>query len=75
MVLYEFPMSEWVVFNYIGVLSKDLHSLDTKIFTEWLLGNPKYEIEKNANVECYECMSEKTSTDYRSSIWIPVKKK
>ena len=68
MVLYEFPMSEWVVFDCISVLSKDLHSLNTKIFTEWLLGNPECEIVESSNMEWYECMSEKISTDYCSSI-------
>lgn len=75
MVLYEFPMGEWVVFECIGVLPEALQSLNTKIFTEWLPGNPEYEIAGNANVEWYERMNENASQDYRSAIWIPVKKK
>ena len=74
MVLYEFPMGEWVVFDCIGALPEALQSLNTKIFTEWLPGNPDYEIAGDANVEWYERMNENTSPDYRSAIWIPVKK-
>lgn len=75
MVLYEFPIGEWVVFDCIGALPETLQSLNTKIFTEWLPGNPEYEIARDANVEWYERMNENTSPDYRSAIWIPVKKK
>jgi len=50
--------------------------LNTRIFKEWLPGNPDYEISGNTNVEWYDCVNgEKTDSDYHSAIWIPVKKK
>ncbi|MBR3311174.1 MAG: AraC family transcriptional regulator [Solobacterium sp.] len=76
MVVYEFPRSEWAVFNCIGPIPEALQSVNTRIFKEWLPGNPEYELCGNANVEWYDCVNgEKTDPDYRSAIWIPVKKK
>ena len=76
MVLYEFPRGEWAVFNCIGPIPEALQNLNTRIFKEWLPGNPEYEICGNANVEWYDCINgEKTDPDYHSAVWIPVKKK
>ncbi|MBR5049167.1 MAG: AraC family transcriptional regulator [Erysipelotrichaceae bacterium] len=75
MTLYEFPRGEWAVFNCVGPLPEALQSVNTRIFSEWLPGNPDYELCGNANVEWYDCTGEKTDPDYRSAIWIPVKKK
>lgn len=76
MALYEFPMCEWAVFDCIGAVPEALQSLNTKIFKEWLPGNPEYELAGDANVEWYDCINgEKTDPDYHSAIWIPVKKK
>ncbi len=76
MVLYEFPRGEWAVFNCIGPVPESFQALNTRIFQEWLPGNPDYELSGNANVEWYDCVSgEKTDPDYRSAIWIPVKRK
>ena len=76
MVLYEFPRSDWAVFPCIGPLPEALQSVNTRIFREWLPGNPDYEICGNATVEWYDCVNgEKTDPDYRSAIWVPVRKK
>lgn len=76
MVLYEFPRGEWAVFNCVGPLPDAMQSVNTRIFSEWLPGNPEYEISGNANVEWYDTVNgEKTDPDYHSAIWIPVKKK
>ncbi len=76
MVLYEFPRSDWAVFNCVGPIPEALQSLNTQIFKEWLPGNPDYELSGNASVEWYDCVNgEKTDPDYHSAIWIPVKKK
>ncbi|MBR3400924.1 MAG: AraC family transcriptional regulator [Parasporobacterium sp.] len=76
MVVYEFPQSDWAVFNCIGPLPEALQSVNTRIFQEWLPGNPEYEICGNANIEWYDPTNKDTSDpDYRSAIWIPVKKK
>lgn len=76
MVLYEFPRGEWAVFNCVGPLPAAMQSVNTRIFSEWLPGNPEYEISGNANVEWYDTVNgEKTDPDYHSAIWIPVKRK
>ena len=76
MVVYEFPRSDWAVFNCIGPIPDALQSVNTRIFREWLPGNPEYEIYGNASVEWYDCVNGvKTDPDYHSAIWIPVKRK
>ena len=76
MVLYEFPRGEWAVFNCLGPLPEAMQSVNTRIFSEWLPGNPEYELSGNANVEWYDCINgEKTDPDYHSAIWVPVKRK
>ena len=76
MVLYEFPRSDWAVFDCVGPMPESLQSLNTRIFQEWLPGNPDYELSGNANVEWYDCLNgEKTDPDYHCAIWLSVKKK
>ena len=76
MVVYEFPRGEWAVFNCIGPNPQTLQSMNTRIFTEWLPGNPEYELAGNATVEWYDCVNgEMTDPDYHSAVWIPVKRK
>ena len=76
MVVYEFRRSDWAVFNCIGPIPDALQSVNTRIFKEWLSGNPAYELCGNASVEWYDCVNgEKTDPDYHSAIWVPVKRK
>lgn len=76
MTVYEFPRSDWAVFNCIGPLPESLQSVNTRIFREWLPGNPEYELCGNASVEWYDCVNgEKSDPDYHSAIWVPVRRK
>lgn len=76
MFVYEFPQGEWAVFDCYGPIPKALQDMNTRIFKEWLPGNPDWELCGNASAEWYDCMNgEKTDSDYHSAIWIPVKKK
>ena len=76
MVLYEFPRGDWAVFDCIGPIPEALQRLNTRIFREWLPGNPEYELSGNASIEWYDCINgEKTDPDYHSAIWVPVKKR
>lgn len=76
MVVYEFPRNEWAVFDCIGPNPQTLQSVNTRIFSEWLPGNPNYELSGNATVEWYDCVNgEMTDPDYHSAIWVPVKRK
>ena len=76
MAVYEFPRSDWAVFDCIGPIPEALQSVNTRIFQEWLPGNPEFELCGNASVEWYDCLNgEKTDPDYHSAIWVPVKRK
>ena len=76
MVVYEFPRSNWAVFDCIGPIPEALQTVNTHIFNEWLPGNPDYELCGNASVEWYDCVNgEKSDPDYHSAIWVPVRKK
>ena len=76
MAVYEFPRSDWAVFDCIGPIPEALQSVNTRIFQEWLPGNPELELCGNASVEWYDCLNgEKTDPDYHSAIWVPVKRK
>ena len=76
MVLYEFPRGDWAVFSCVGPIPEALQSVNTRIFREWLPGNPDYTVRGSASVEWYDCVNgEKTDPDYHSAIWIPVRKK
>ncbi len=76
MEVYEFPRGEWAVFNCIGPNPQTLQSVNTRIFSEWLPGNPDFELSGNATVEWYDCVNgEMSDPDYHSAIWVPVKRK
>ncbi|SFG45479.1 AraC family transcriptional regulator [Oribacterium sp. WCC10] len=76
MVVYEFPRGDWAVFDCIGPVPEALQNVNTRIFKEWLPGNPEYELCGNATAEWYDCVNGKMSDpDYHSAIWIPVKRK
>lgn len=74
MVLYTFPDMEWVKFSCTGPLPGALQSVNTKIFQEWLPNNQEFDIAMSANIEWYSC-GDCSGQDYRSGIWIPVKRK
>ena len=76
MVLYEFPRCDWAIFDCVGPMPDALQELNTRVFREWLPGNPDYEFSGYANIEWYDCVNgEKTDQDYHSAIWLPVRKK
>ena len=75
MVVYEFPMGDWAMFDCYGPNPETLQALNTRIFQEWLPGNTEYELCGNSNVEWYDCMGDTSDPDYHSAVWIPVKRK
>ena len=74
MCVYELPPSDWAVFDCCGPDPETLQTVNTKIFKEWLPGNPDYEFPGKVNVEWYGDGDPRAS-DYHSAIWIPVRKK
>ena len=75
MSLYELPDMEWAKFSCKGPMPGALQSVNTKIFQEWLPGNPEFEIAMGTNIEWYSEEGSTTDADYESAIWIPVKRK
>lgn len=74
MKIFEIPAFEWAKFRCIGSMPQALQTVNTKIFREWLPGNPDYEIVTEINIEWYSC-GDCNAPDYESGIWIPVKRK
>ena len=74
MTVYELPDAAWAKFKCVGPLPGALQSVNTRIFREWLPGNPDYEIAFGTNIEWYS-KGDSSKADYESEIWIPVKHK
>lgn len=74
MELLTFPDMEWAKFRCAGPMPGALQSVNTRIFREWLPGNPDYEIAMGVSVEWYG-QGDPSAADYESAIWIPVKRK
>lgn len=74
MTVFEFPAMEWAKFRCFGPMPGALQSVNTKIFKEWLPGNPDYSIAMGANIEWYS-MEDMSSPTYESGIWLPVVRK
>ncbi|MBE5962060.1 MAG: AraC family transcriptional regulator [Lachnospiraceae bacterium] len=64
----------WAKFQSIGPMPSSIQSLNTRIFKEWLPGNPEYSIVAGYNIEMYS-LGDTKAKDYISEIWIPVKRK
>lgn len=74
MTLFEFPGGEWAKFNCSGPMPDSLQKLNTYVFREWLPGNTEFEMAGYYNIEWYSCDGNKEDEDYRSAIWVPVKR-
>lgn len=74
MKLFTLPATSWAKFRCYGPLPGALHTVNLKIFNEWLPGNPDYDVSSGVQVEWY-FTGGTDSPDYESAIWIPVKKK
>lgn len=75
MTVFRFPSLEWAKFPCRGPLPGTLQSVNSKIFQEWLPGNPDYEMAMDANIEHYAPDSDRAGPGLESAIWIPVKRK
>ena len=69
------PAMEWARFRCSGPMPEALQSVNTKIFQEWLPGNPEFEIAYGANIEWYSMEKDTSAADYESEIWLPVRRK
>lgn len=74
MTVYEFPELTWAKFQCTGPMPEAIQAINTKIFSEWLPGNPEYEIAFPGNIEWYS-EGNPQAANYESEIWIPIRKK
>ena len=74
MTTYALPAGDWAVFDCVGALPAALQNVNTRIFKEWLPANPDWELAGKASVEWYSA-GDMSASDYKSAIWIPVKRK
>ncbi len=74
MKVFEFPDMEWAKFRCVGPMPGALQSVNTRIFKEWLPGNPDYDIAFGASIEWYD-KGDPSAADYETGIWLPVKSK
>ena len=70
----EIPAFTWAIFRCVGPMPGALQVVNTRIFSEWLPNNQKYEIATGLNIEMYT-KGDIHALDYVSEIWIPVKEK
>jgi AraC family transcriptional regulator len=68
------PAHTWAIFSCTGAMPEAIQKVNRQIYTEWLPGNPEYEVADGINIEMYSD-GDTNSTDYYSEIWLPVKKK
>ena len=74
MEVTEIPMLTWAKFRCVGPMPHALQAVNTKVFKEWLPGNPEYEMSEGINIEWY-APGDGSRTDYESGIWVPVRHK
>lgn len=75
MEVYTFPAREWAKFRCSGPMPGALQTVNTRIFREWLPGNPDYEIAQGGSIEWYSMEGAPSDPDYESAIWIPVRRR
>ena len=51
--MYEIPDFDWAIFDCYGPCPKALQDVNTKIWKEWLPGNPDFEFPGRVNIEWY----------------------
>jgi len=69
----EIPALTWIKFHNTGPMPTSLQALNTRIFNEWLPKNKDYEISSEYNIEVYH-LGDINDLNYKSEIWIPLKK-
>lgn len=73
------PENTWAVFPCKGPLPKTLQEVNSKIYSEWLLGNSDYDLAGTYDIEFYTNPADypngNKDDNYYCEIWLPVKAK
>jgi len=75
LTVWDIPAAAWARFRCSGPLPGALQTVNTRIFREWLPGNPDYELAGDISVEWYSMEGDPASPDYESAVWVPVRRK
>lgn len=73
MDVLEIPPCSWAIFECIGPMPTAIQALSKRIMTEWL-PNSGYEYANAPDIEQYS-EGDQRAADYKSWVWLPVKKK
>lgn len=71
--ILDIPAASWAVFPCVGPMPDSIQNLWKRIYSEWL-PTSGYELVPAYDVEMYS-QGDVDSADYKSEIWLPVKKK
>ncbi|MDE5614881.1 MAG: AraC family transcriptional regulator [Treponemataceae bacterium] len=74
MTTFDVPTGDWAKFRAVGPLPGSLQAVNTRVFKEWLPGNPDWEAAGQCNIEWYST-GDPNSPGYQSEIWLPVKRR
>lgn len=74
MTTFDVPAGDWAKFRAVGPLPGALQAVNTRVFKEWLPGNPDWEAAGQCNIEWYS-NGDTNSPGYLSEIWLPVKRR
>ena len=74
MVVREVEGGEYAIFECVGPMPDAIQEVTTRIFKEWLPNNPDYVLARDMTIEWYE-NGDVRSPNYRSAIWLPIKRK
>lgn len=74
MKIVEIPACSWAKFRCVGPMPEAFQTVNTRIFKEWLPGNPQYELAAGINIEWYS-EGDLSGDCYESGIWIPVRER
>ena len=72
LTVHAFPALTWAKFRSTGPLPGALQAINTRIFREWLPGNPDWAADRNCTVEYY-APGDPQAADYECAIWLPVR--
>ncbi|MDE7390876.1 MAG: GyrI-like domain-containing protein [Treponemataceae bacterium] len=74
MTTFDVPTGDWAKFRAVGPLPGSLQAVNTRVFKEWLPGNPDWEAAGQCTIEWYST-GDPNSPDYLSEIWLPVRRR
>ena len=74
MTTFDVPGGDWAKFRAVGPLPGSLQAVNTRVFKEWLPGNPDWEAAGQCNIEWYS-NGDPNSPGYQSEIWLPVRRR